>query len=147
MKSRAKVMPLFVTSCNQNSQRESLSLHRALHRVTRSAHKPMHTLKLFVLKPSKMLRHISIIRSSSGKCLFLAKITLLKTFIAWFSYNSFNPGSLIICVKNSIFTILFWQPNLYWFGNLTNKYILYYRHAATTPNYYKKIKQWMFLIM
>ena len=29
-----------------------------------------------------MLRHVSIIRSSSGSCLFLAKITLLKTFTA-----------------------------------------------------------------
>jgi len=26
-----------------------------------------------------MLRHVSIIRSSPGSCLFLAKITLLKT--------------------------------------------------------------------
>jgi len=31
--------------------------------------------------------------------------------------------------------------------NQTNKYILYYRHAATTPNYYRKINQRMFLIM
>ena len=37
----------------------------------------MHTLKLFTLKLLKMLRHVSIIRSSSGSCLFLAKITLL----------------------------------------------------------------------
>ena len=29
-----------------------------------------------------MLRHVSIIRSSSGSCLFLAKITLLKTLTA-----------------------------------------------------------------
>ena len=29
-----------------------------------------------------MLRHVSIIRPSSGSCLFLAKITLLKTFTA-----------------------------------------------------------------
>ena len=41
----------------------------------------MHTLKLFTLKLLKMLRHVSIIRSSSGSGLFLAKITLLKTSI------------------------------------------------------------------
>ena len=35
-----------------------------------------------------MLRHVSITRSSSGSCLFLAKITLLKTFTALFSNNS-----------------------------------------------------------
>ena len=34
-----------------------------------------------------MLRCVSIIRSSSGSCLLLAKITLLKTFTGWFSYN------------------------------------------------------------
>ena len=46
----------------------------------------MHTLKLFTLKLLKMLRHVSIIQSS-GSCLFLAKITLLKTFTA---VNVFN---------------------------------------------------------
>ena len=35
-----------------------------------------------------MLRHVSIIRSSSWSCLFLAKITLFKIFTPWFSYNS-----------------------------------------------------------
>ena len=40
----------------------------------------MNTLKLFTLKLLKMLRHVSIIRSSSGRCLFLAKITLLNVF-------------------------------------------------------------------
>jgi len=34
----------------QNSVQFSLSLHRAHHRVTSSAHQPMHTLKLFTLK-------------------------------------------------------------------------------------------------
>ena len=47
----------------------------------------MRTLKLFTFKLLKMLRHVSIIRSSSGSCLFLAKITLLKTFTA---VNAFN---------------------------------------------------------
>ena len=65
----------------------SLSLHRALRRVTWSVHQPMHTLKLFILKLLKMLRHVLIIRPSTGSCLFLAKITLLKTFTAWFSYT------------------------------------------------------------
>ena len=58
------------------------------YHITWSAHQPMHTLKLFTLKLLKMLRHVSIIRSSSGSCLILAKITLLKTFTAWFSYNN-----------------------------------------------------------
>ena len=37
----------------------------------------MHTFELFILKLLKMLRHVSIIRSSSGSCLFLAKIISL----------------------------------------------------------------------
>jgi hypothetical protein len=79
----------------------SLSLHRALRRVTWSAHQPMHTLKLFTLKLLKTLRHVSIIRSSSGSCLFLAKITLLKTFTAWFSYNNFVMWQHVMLCRSS----------------------------------------------
>ena len=35
-----------------------------------------------------MLRHVSIIRSSTGSCPFLAKITLLNPFTASYSYNN-----------------------------------------------------------
>ena len=76
----------------------------------------MHTLKLFTLKLLKMLPHVSIIRSSSGSCLFLAKITLLKTFNAILARNrqlpdddrmietrrsifkSFNVNNLSVCI-------------------------------------------------
>jgi len=44
----------------------------------------------------------------------------------------FNPDSLIICVQNSIITILLIL--LYCFDNVHNKYILYYGHAATAPS-------------
>ena len=63
----------------KNKKETSLSLHRALRRVTWSAHQPMHIFKLFTLKFLKILRHVSITLSSSGSCLFLAKITLVKT--------------------------------------------------------------------
>ena len=94
----------------------SLSLHRAFCRVTWLAHQPMHTLKLFTLKLLEMLWHVSIIRSSSGSCLFLAKITLLKTFNAILARNrqlpdddrmietrrsifkSFNVNNLSVCI-------------------------------------------------
>ena len=47
----------------------------------------------------------------------------------------FNPDSLIICVQNSIPTILLENLILlYWFNNLINKDILYYRHAETAPS-------------
>jgi len=68
---------------------------------TWSVHQPMHTLKMFILKLLKMLRHVSIIRSSSGSCLFLAKITLLKTFTAWFSYNSLVMWLHIVLCRSS----------------------------------------------
>ena len=80
----------------------SLSLHRALRRVTWSAHQPMHKLKLFTLQLLKMLRHVSIIRSSSGNCPFLAKITLLKTFTAWFSYNSLVMWQHVVLRRSSV---------------------------------------------
>jgi len=37
-------------------------------------------IKTFLNPILKMLQHVSIIRSSSRSCLFLAKITMLKTF-------------------------------------------------------------------
>jgi len=80
----------------------SLSLHRALRRVTWSAHHPMHTLKLFTLKLLKMLRQVSIIRSSSGSCLFLAKIALLKIFTAWFSYNNLVMWQQVVLCRSSV---------------------------------------------
>ena len=62
----------------------------------------MHTLKLFTLKLLKMFRHVSIIRSSSASCLFLAKITLLKTFTAWFSYNSLAMWQHVVLCRSSV---------------------------------------------
>jgi len=67
-----------------------------------SVHQPMHTLKLFILKLVKMLRHVSIIRSSSGSCLFLAKITLLKIFTAWFSNNSLVMWQRVVLCRSSV---------------------------------------------
>ena len=49
-----------------------------------------------------MLRHVSIIRSSSGSCLFLAKIILLKIFTAWFSYNSFVMWQHVVLCRSSV---------------------------------------------
>ena len=69
---------------------------------TWSAHQPMHTLKLFTLKLLKMLRHVSIFRSSSGSCLFLAKITLLKTFTAWFSYSNLVMWQHVVLCRSSV---------------------------------------------
>ena len=88
--------------------------------LTWSAHQPVHTLKLFTLKFLKMLRHVSIIRSTSGSCLFLAKITLLKTFTLFNNvilassrqlpdddrmtetcrsvFKSFNVNNLSVCI-------------------------------------------------
>ena len=83
-------MKKFVISNGRVCRNESIVTSVNLELVSFwSAHQPMHTLKLFTLKLLTMLRHVSIIRSSSGSCLFLAKITLLKTFTAWFSYNNF----------------------------------------------------------
>ena len=94
-------MPLEINAARKPSAR-SLPLHRALRRVTWSAHQPMNTLKLFTLKLLKMLRHVSIIRSSSGSCLFLAKITLLKTFTAWFSYNNLVTWQHVVLCRSSV---------------------------------------------
>jgi len=84
----------------------------------------MHTFKLFTLKLLKVLRRVSIIRSSSGSCLFLSKITLLKTLnqavnvfynvilarnrqvpnddrmieTCWSSFKSFNVNNLSVCI-------------------------------------------------
>ena len=69
---------------------------------TWSVHQPMHTLELFILKLLKMLRHVSIIWSSSGSCLFLAKITLLKTFTAWFSYNNLVIWQHVVLCRSSV---------------------------------------------
>ena len=69
---------------------------------TWSAHQPKHTLKLFTLKLLKMLRHVSIIRSSLGSCLFLAKVTLLKTFTAWFSYNNLVMWQHVVLCRSSV---------------------------------------------
>ena len=52
----------------------------------------------------------------------------------------YNSNSPIICVQNSIFTIIFYNIFLiYCFDNILNKCNLYYRHAATAPNKYKGI--------
>ena len=69
--------------------------------VTRLAHQPMHTLKLFMLKLLKMLRHVSILRSS-GSCLFLAKITLLKTFTTLLAYNSLVMWQYVVLCRSSL---------------------------------------------
>jgi len=64
----------------------------------------MHTLN-FILKLFKtllkMLRHVSIIRSSSGSCLFLAKIILLKTFTARYSYNNLAMWQHVVLCRSS----------------------------------------------
>ena len=59
-------------------------------------------LKLFTLKLLKMFRHVSIIRSSPGSCLFLAIITLLKTFTAWFSYNNLVMWQHVVLCRSSV---------------------------------------------
>ena len=77
-------------------------LNRNNKLFTWSVLQPMHTIKLFILKLLKMLRHVSIIRSSSCSCLFLAKITLLKTFTAWFSYNSLVMWQHVVLCRASV---------------------------------------------
>ena len=53
-----------------------------------------------------MLRHVSIIRSSSGSCLFLAKITLLKIFTIILARNRQLPDDdRMIETCRSIFKI------------------------------------------
>ena len=81
----------------------------------------MHTLKLFTLKLLKMLRHVSIILSSSGSCLFLAKITLLKIFTDWFSYNSLVIWQHVVLCRSSDVRSAPDCPSPDMFTNLTRK--------------------------
>ena len=51
-------------------------LHRAYCRVTQLLHQPMHYIKFIKFYTLKTLRHVSVLRSSSGSYNFLAKVTL-----------------------------------------------------------------------
>jgi len=56
-----------------------LLLHRACCRVTQLLHQSLHIYKIYkiyTLKHSKMLRHVSILEPSSGSYIFLAKVTV-----------------------------------------------------------------------
>jgi len=64
----------------------------------------MHIHKIFYIKTFKISR-----AHFDPKILFAHNIQLL-----------------LCCFENLIL--------LYWFNNVTNKYILYYRHAATVPS-------------
>jgi hypothetical protein len=86
---------------------------------TWSAHQPMHTLKLFIWNLLKILRRVSVIRSSSGSCLFLAKITLLEIFTAWFSYNNLAMWQHVVLCRSSV-------------------------AKSAADYYYREINQWMF---
>jgi len=58
--------------------RFSLS-HRTCFRVTQLLLQPLHTYKIYKIlhiKTLKTLRHVSILRPSSGSYIFLAKVTL-----------------------------------------------------------------------
>ena len=56
-----------------------LLLHRACCRVTQLLHQQLHIYKMYKIlhiKTLKMIRHISVLRPSSGSYIFLAKVTL-----------------------------------------------------------------------
>ena len=46
-----------------------------------------------------MFRHVSIIRSSSASCLFLAKITLIKIVTAWYSCNNLAMWQRVVLCR------------------------------------------------
>ena len=53
--------------------------HRACCRVTQLLHQPLHIYKIYKIlhiKTLKTLRHVSVLRPSSGSYIFLAKVTL-----------------------------------------------------------------------
>ena len=74
----------------------SISLNRHTNQCTQ------FYVKTFLKTFLKMLRHVSIIRSSSGSCLFLAKITLLKTFTAWYSYNNLAMWQYVVLCRLTV---------------------------------------------
>ena len=48
-------------------------------KVTQLLHQPLHIYKIYKIlhiKTLKTLRHVSVLRQSSGSCDFLAKVTL-----------------------------------------------------------------------
>ena len=54
-------------------------LHRACCRVTQSLHQRLHIYniyKILHIKTLKTLRHVSVLRPSSGSCIFLTNVTL-----------------------------------------------------------------------
>ena len=55
-------------------------LQRACCRDTQLLHQPLHIYNIYKLflhiKTLKTLRHVSVLRASSGNCIFLAKVTL-----------------------------------------------------------------------
>ena len=53
-----------------------LLLHRECCRVTQLLHQPLHIYKILYIKTLKTLRHVSILRPSSGSSIFLVKVTL-----------------------------------------------------------------------
>ena len=63
---------------NKTDTKTSLSLHRAFRRITWSAHQPMHTHKTVYTKTFKIAP--TCFDHHQGAVMFLAKITLLKTF-------------------------------------------------------------------
>jgi len=51
-------------------------LHRACCRVTQLVYQLMHLYEKLHIKTLKLLRRVSVLRTSSGSYIFLAKVTL-----------------------------------------------------------------------